>query len=144
MKLEFSATIDVEAESPEAAIAVLQEKILKIIGAELISARKQTSRRTRKQNNSIHLYFRQLADALNASGYDMKKTLRAEIDIPWSEYSVKESLWRPTQEVLYGKESTKELTTEDVSKIYDIVDRAISERTGVHVPFPDIELLLGK
>lgn len=142
MKIEFTATIDVEAESFEAASASL-EGLVRMIGAEFVKARKLENERTTRQNSALHLWFKQLADALNDAGFDMKKTLKEEMEIPWSAHSVKEQLWRPTQEVFLGKKSTKSLSREEVSKIYNIIDRAISQRTGVQVEFPSLETLWG-
>ena len=70
--------------------------------------------RSELQNASMHLYFRMLADAFNLAGLDMKKTLKPEIDIPWSSDRVKEFLWRPVQEAMLNKESTTELTTREL------------------------------
>lgn len=96
-------------------------------------------RRTDLQNNSLHLYFTLLAEKLNAGGFDMRKVIREDIDIPWSAYSVKENLWRPVQEAQLGKKSTTELNTKEIDLIYDTVNRAIGTRTGISIPFPSIE-----
>ena len=100
--------------------------------------------RTAKQNNSLHLYFTLLAGELNAGGFDMKKVIRQEVDIPWNPYSVKEYLWRPLQEAQLGKRSTTKLTTKEIDQIYDTLNRVVGERTGVHVEFPSIESLEDK
>lgn len=102
----------------------------------------QEQKRTEAQNNAMHLWFQQLADALNAAGWDMKKVIH--VDIPWSPYSVKENLWRPVQEALYGKRSTTELATDEVSKIYEVINREIGNRTGVTVAFPSIDELFAQ
>ena len=94
------------------------------------------TQRTSQQNRSLHLYFTLLADELNSAGYDMRKTLQDSIDIPWSPSSVKSFLWKPVQEAMLEKESTTELTTKEIDRIYDVINKAIGERTGVHVPFP--------
>lgn len=93
-------------------------------------------RRTNQQNKALHKYYEQLAEALNAAGYDMRRTLREEIAIPWNKDTVKEYLWRPIQEIVLGKESTTDLNTADPSAVYDILDRHISEKFGIHVEFP--------
>ena len=51
--------------------------------------------RTTKQNASLHLGLRNLGDEFNAAGLDMKKVLKPEIDIPWTESSVKEFMFNP-------------------------------------------------
>lgn len=51
--------------------------------------------RTYLQNRSLHLFFTELANALNEAGLDMRKTLNPDVEIPWNSQSVKEHLWRP-------------------------------------------------
>ena len=106
---------------------------------EVENAEKAEKQRTLQQNRAMHLFFTMLADELNAAGFDMKKTLRHDIDIPWGPKTIKEFLWRPVQKAYLLKNSTTELTTKDIDAIYDVVNRAIGERTGVHVPFPSHE-----
>lgn len=104
----------------------------------------EINKRTDQQNKALHLWFSLLATALNDAGYDMKKTIRQEIDIPWTAYSVKEYLWRPIQKEYLHKQSTTQLNTKNIDAIYDIVNRVIGERTGVYVEFPNIESLMNK
>ena len=94
-------------------------------------------KRTLLQNASLHLYFTKLAKALNDAGLDMKKTLKPETDIPWSDYLVKEFLWKGIQKAMTGKESTCDLETDEVSKIYETLSRHLSTKLGVSLPFPD-------
>ena len=95
--------------------------------------------RTNRQNRSLHKYCEEVADALNAAGWDMKKTLKPEVDIPWNKDMVKEHLWRPIQEIVLDKESTTELDTSEPSKVYDVLDRHLGEKFGIHVPWPQDE-----
>ena len=97
-------------------------------------------KRTSQQNNALHLYFSMLAQALNDAGFDMRKTVRAGIDIPWTAINIKEYLWKPIQKEYLRKKSTKELNkNQDIDFCYDILNRAISERCGVSIPFPSYE-----
>lgn len=88
------------------------------------------------QRNALHLWFRQLAEALNDSGHDMRKTLKPGVEIPWTEDSVKTHIFKEVMKVMFDKESTNDLTTGEVSQVYEVVDRHLSQSTGVHVPFP--------
>ena len=92
--------------------------------------------RTTTQNSSLHKYCDLLAVELNGRGLDMVKTLKPGVEIPWSKVSVKEHIWRPVQEVHFGVKSTKKLERLDVSIIYDVINRHLSDKFGVHVPFP--------
>lgn len=95
--------------------------------------------RTDLQNAAMHKYFSLLADALNSAGYDMKKTLKEDIEIPWTMEMVKDHLWRPIQKVVTGKESTAALTSGEPSKVYDVLDRHLSSKLGIHIEFPKDE-----
>ena len=95
--------------------------------------------RTSQQNKALHKYCELLAEALNEAGYDMKKTLKPEIDIPWNKDTVKEYIWKPVQKALIGKESTTEMTKLDPGQVYEVLNRHISEKFGVFVPFPSEE-----
>jgi hypothetical protein len=105
-------------------------------------------KRTPKQNDSLHLFFTQLADELNEKGFDMRAVIRPEVEISWTPYTVKTHLWKPLQEALFGKKSTTELKkTKEIDLVYDNLNRAITERTKGEVqlpPFPNIELMLDR
>ena len=93
--------------------------------------------RTNSQNKAIHKYLELLSDALNDAGFDVKQVIR--VDIPWTPEMAKELIWRPVQKLHLGKESTTQLTTTQVDKIYEIINRAIGERVRIYVPFPSKE-----
>ena len=95
--------------------------------------------RTLTQNKALHLYFTHLAPELNGSGLDMREVLKPGVDIPWSGKTVKEYLWRPVMEIQLGKESTTEMTTKDIDKVFDTITRHIGEKFGLEVSFPSIE-----
>jgi len=96
------------------------------------------NQRTLKQNKSLHKYFAMLADALNSAGLDMRVVLKPGVEIPWTEDSVKNHLWRPIQRIVTDDiESTADLSTTDVDAIFQVVSRHIAEKHGVSVPFPD-------
>ena len=101
--------------------------------------KREEQQRTILQNKSLYLYFRLLAKALNEAGWDMKKTLKEEVEIPWTEEMVKTHLWVPIQEIMLEKHSTTEMTTKEPSEVYAVLDRHLSSKTGVHVEWPKDE-----
>ena len=103
---------------------------------------KEVKQRTLRQNKALHKYFTHLAAGLNASGFDMKKTLKESVEIPWTPETVKDWLWRPIQQAQLGKESTTELTTKDIDEVYDTLNRHLGKITGLHVPFPSVDELI--
>ncbi len=105
--------------------------------------RAKSNQRSLKQNNSLHLYFQLLADALNDAGLDMKKVLKPGVDISWTMGSVKEYLWRPIQKFLLRKSSTTKLKTDEIDRVYDHLNRHLGEKFGLeNIPFPNINAII--
>ena len=105
---------------------------------------KSAKARTLTQNKAIHKYCSMLAEAFNDAGLDMNNVLAEGTRIPWSEERVKELIWRKVQVAALGKESTTKLETFEVSQVYDIVNRHISQTFGVFVPFPSKNEMIAK
>jgi len=94
--------------------------------------------RSSAQNRSLHLWMRQLSDALNTAGLDQRKVLKANLDIPWNEESVKTNLWLPVMTAMLGIESTAEAETKDYDQVYSVLSKHLSEKLGVTAPvWPD-------
>ena len=99
-------------------------------------------KRTISQNRMLHLYFELLAKTLNSAGLDMKEVLKPGIDIPWTKDMVKEHLWRPIQEAYVKKESTKDLTKKELNDVFDILNRHLGEKFGIHEELPSTERMM--
>ena len=109
----------------------------KIIGAELLGDK---ATRTLLQNKSLHVYFTQLASALNSAGLDMLVVMTKLFKSPnfaWSPEAVKEKLFKPVMKATLGKDSTAKLETAEVSMIYESLNMATAAKLGVSVSFPD-------
>lgn len=92
--------------------------------------------RTSRQNNALHLWLSMVAQALNISGRDMRKTLKPEIEIPWTKQTAKDHLWRPVQIAVCGHESTVDPDKIDYIKTYEVLNRHFSEKFGIFIPWP--------
>jgi hypothetical protein len=95
--------------------------------------------RTDQQRKAIEVFCSLLADEFNKAGLDKRAVfakLREGVEIPWDQGGVKNDIWRLIQIAAIGKESTTDLHTDEVSKVYELVNRFTAERLGVHVPFP--------
>ena len=104
-----------------------------------IVIKRKAGQRTDQQRKAIEVYCRELAQALNDAGLDQRAVLakmREGVEIPWGQESVKDTLWRRVQIALTGKESTAKLNTDEVSKVYDTLNRWLGQTLGVSVPFP--------
>jgi len=77
------------------------------------------------------------AESFNEAGLSIQQVLKSTtMDIDWSEESIKEILWRTAQERIFGKRSTKELDKNEVTKVYETINR-FAGNLGVELPpFP--------
>lgn len=95
--------------------------------------------RTLQQNKAMHLFFTYLAEELNSKNMSVTQVLKP--DVKWSLESVKENLWKPIFKTVTGKNSTTKATKEEITKTYDVLNKALGERLGFNVEFPSKELL---
>jgi len=89
--------------------------------------------RTLKQNNSLHLYCRKLADELNGKGFDMRVVLKPEYKIRWDDKSVKENLFKPIAKALYNLDSTTKLDKKQVSRVHEELMQMLVDK------FPELD-----
>lgn len=104
-----------------------------------------SKKRTLPQNNAMYLFFNKLAKRLNDSGFDKRavfEKMKKGFFISWSGHCVKQDLWRPIMEALTDKESTAKLTKQELSSIYENVNKFTVERLGFSEPFPSMDSLL--
>lgn len=95
--------------------------------------------RTLTQNRAIHKLFSTLSDQLNTLGLDARVILKPTYSIWWTPEMIKRDLFCPLLKVMYGKEHTSDMTTAEVSKVYEQLAQIIGEKHGVQIDFPSIE-----
>ena len=66
--------------------------------------------RSDRQNNAMHLWFRQIAEELNNAGYWVRHPFSDRLEIPFTEVLVKETLYKPIIKSMYDKESTAKVS----------------------------------
>ena len=101
---------------------------------------RRAKQRTDQQRKAIEVFCRELATALNDAGIDQRAVLaqmREGVEIPWQQETVKDTLWRRIQVAILGKESTTKLGSDEVSRVYDVLNRWTGQTFGVSVPFPE-------
>lgn len=91
-------------------------------------------KRTRKQNNSMHLWFEEVARELNDRGIDMRVLVK-DLQVTHTKESVK-SIWRAIGEAKYGKDSTTKLDSKEIDEIYDEMNRLLAMH-DIHISFPN-------
>ena len=99
--------------------------------------------RSNKQNNTLHLLLRRLAEALNEAGFEIPHPFKEGLEIPYTQHSVKELLWLPIIEAMFGVTSSTELDTAQFSEAMTTLVDAVNRNTGVYVPIPAQEPLNG-
>ena len=100
---------------------------------------KRTDKRSILQNRALHLYCKHVADALNEKGLGVTAVLKPEIQ--FSMLTIKEQLYKPILAALRGKESTTQMNTEEMNAVYDVMNKALSEKFGISVGFPSSDEL---
>lgn len=96
--------------------------------------------RSDQQRKAIEVYCNELAKAMNAAGLDQRAVLasmREGVEIPWSQDRVKDTLWREVQKAMLDKTSTTNLSRQEVSQVYETLNKWTSQTLGVSVPFPE-------
>ncbi len=96
----------------------------------------ETTKRTTKQNNALHLYCELLADELNMAGISQRVFLEG-LEVDNSADSVK-AVFRALGKAKYLKDSTSKLTTKECTDIYEEINRQ-SSKVGIHIPWPSEE-----
>ena len=102
-------------------------------GRQLILS-EQEGTRTLDQNAALHALLRRLARDMNDAGYDVKTFLtetKSTLELPWTEKSCKELLVRPVIKAMYTKQSTTQLTKQELSEAIDVLLARVAEITGV-------------
>lgn len=92
--------------------------------------------RTLQQNKALHKWFELMADDLAGAGYSVQEV--CTLPIAWTKENFKENIFKPVMNAMYpGKTSTKELTTIELTAVYEQVNQIVSEKWGVGHQFPD-------
>lgn len=110
---------------------------LPIDGSYSVEIKKLPKTRTAKQNRALHLYCAMTAETLNECDLSLQKVLEhAKVEINWNQDMVKRVIWSPVQEAITGTARTSKAQTDQYSVVYDHVNRFLSDKFGVSVPWP--------
>jgi hypothetical protein len=100
-------------------------------------------RRTRQQQDAIEVACRLLADEFDARGLDKLAVLSEKvIPVPWNQDSVKEDLFKSVMKAICyddngePKTSTTQLSTKEVSEVWDRLMDFTDSKWGIRLPFP--------
>lgn len=96
----------------------------------------QQRKRTLQQNRSLHKYCTEVANELNGAGVTMKAFVK-DIQVDHTMESVK-NVWRAIAREKFGKSSTANLSSKEITQIYEEVNRHLAS-FGLHISFPSEE-----
>ena len=101
---------------------------------------KEQKPKTRQQEKAYHVLFQQISDHCTSVGLDQKTILSklSKYEVSTSPQFVK-SVWRSIMLPLTGKESTKDMTREEVKQVQQEFGKLWSEITGIGFDWPSIE-----
>ena len=109
--------------------------------AQLPKPKTEKQLRTEQQRKAIEVYCREMANLANDAGYEFASFIEHKklkgTETPWSQELFKEYVWRPVQQAYLSKASTTRLKPEEVTVIYDVVNRKMAEIAGVSMNFPN-------
>lgn len=90
--------------------------------------------RTTPQNNALHGLLRRLAAGLNDAGIEgPSHPWREDFRLDWSPELCKSMLFHPVMVAMTGKESSSQLTKQELSGAVEQLLRRVTEVTGVYV-----------
>ena len=89
--------------------------------------------RTISQNKAMYQYFKDVAREANNAGIDVRAFVK-NIEASVTPTLVK-AVWVAISKAMFGKEHTAELTTVEVPKVYEEVNKHIAQ-WGLEISFP--------
>lgn len=119
-------------------------RLSNLIAAEkVVEVREIKNTRSSQQNRALHLYFKFITQELNEMGHEFTYlgVKGYELSTTYTEEIVKNFFWRPIQKALFEIESTKEIDTDQMNQIIDVINKFFAEK-GVFIPFPSYESLI--
>ena len=110
---------------------------------KVVEVKEHKPHRTSQQNKSLHKFFTIIANELNEMGKEFTYTgLNVEsVSTMYTPQIVKDFFWRPIQVTLFDIESTRDLTTDQMNKIIDVIVKFFGEKS-ILVEFPSMDNMI--
>lgn len=99
--------------------------------------KQKPTQRTNQQNKSLHKYCSEVADTLNESGISVLVFFQG-LEVDFTAEMIK-SIIRRIGKVKYGKDSTANLNTIELTVCWEEFNRHLANKTGLHIPWPSKE-----
>jgi hypothetical protein len=95
-------------------------------------------KRTTKQRNALELWLKQYADACNEKGVTLEMLLSQKIEHHVTPEVLK-GFCHDIGRVMFGVEKTSEMTSQQLSKVIEVLAKVLAERSEIFIPFPSNE-----
>lgn len=102
-----------------------------------LQAPKLSVQRSSAQNRALHKGCQDIADTLIENGISLQVLLQ-HLDVRPSMESIK-AIYRDIARAKFEVTSTADLDTTQINKVWDDLSKAVSQTTGVYIPFPSYE-----
>ena len=94
--------------------------------------------RSDQQRKAIELYCKRVAEAMDEAGESVQTVFTMPVQI--TQENIKECMFKVVMHAMYPeKTSTTELDSDQVTKVYDNMQRLVADRYKINVEFPSIE-----
>ena len=97
--------------------------------------------RSTQQNKSFYKWIEEVASECEAQGVDRKTMVEdlSDASIPITGKFIKEVIWFHYMVAMYGKESTAQLTTKEMTEVEKVVTLHLQENYGLQTKWPSQE-----
>ena len=94
--------------------------------------------RSTQQNKSFYKWIEEVASECEAQGVDRKTMVEdlGDANIPITGKFIKEVIWFHYMVAMYGKESTAQLTTKEMTEVEKVVTLHLQENYGLQTKWP--------
>lgn len=99
---------------------------------------KEEKQRSLAQNRSFHKFCADVADQAKANNLTMQTILAQSFELEPTMERIKDIL-REIGKTMYGKTSTADWTTKEMTEVAEIFNRFWGEKFGLHCPWPSLE-----
>tara|TARA_R110000850_G_C9829608_1_gene453214 strand:- start:410 stop:754 length:345 start_codon:yes stop_codon:yes gene_type:complete len=99
--------------------------------------------RSTQINKAMHVLFDNISTELLAKGVE-RKTIINDLEgysCPIDAAFIKE-VWRSIMFTMTGKTSTTQMTNQECTKCYDVLNKFLGEEYAVHLPWPSVEEMM--
>ncbi len=116
-------------------------KIMEMLGLQQFTINHIPKRRSYNQNSAAHLWFSLIARDAREKGLTMDDLVKNPVEFPITEHIIKD-FFRLVGKIMFKKESTTKLDTNEFSQVVDVCEREFSKRLDCQIPFPSEQSMI--